>query len=470
MSRAAVNRVERPDAAFERMGLQGAGLRVDAASDTPAVAAPGLAGRCFLFLQGPASPFAYRLAQALRRRGARIVKVHLCGGDLVFWPGRARLYRGRLEDWPAYVARLMAEQGVSDLVLFGDCRPYHVPAVSAARVRGIGLHLLEEGYFRPGWITRERHGVNAHSDLPRTPERLRAAAGETPEPVRPRGAVSEPFARRAAWDVAWHAGHAALAPFFARYQRHTLVHPMVDYAGWLVRWFNAAAARERDRLAQAALVGRATYFLLPLQLEGDFQMRVHSSFGSVEEVAQRVLASFAATAPKAARLVVKRHPYDTRLPATRHMIARLIDAHGLKGRVLFLENGDIDTLVARSAGVVLVNSTTAIAALRHGRPLKVLGRATYDMPGLAHQGALDAFWTAPPPPDPALVRAYCRVVLARTQIAGGFFAPESIAQAVEGLVARMATEDRVAEDRAAQDEAADDRMAGDRMTGEAQPA
>lgn len=402
------------------------------------VAAEAFAGRCVLFLQGPASPFGIRLARALSRRGARIVKVHLCGGDLVFWPGRARLYRGRSEEWPAYVERLMVEEAVSDLVLFGDCRPYHAPAVKVGRARGVRLHLLEEGYVRPGWITCEEHGVNDHSDLPRAPDAVLAAASRAGEPVEGRAPLAEPFVRRAFWDVAWHAGHAALAPLFPRYRRHTLVHPARDYAGWLARWLTMAGAAQRDRVARARLRDGAPYFLLPLQLEGDYQMRVHSSFRSVEEVVRLVLASFARAAPADARLVVKRHPYDTSLPATGRMVARLADEHGIGARVVFIERGEIDALVAASAGVVLVNSTTALPALQHGRPLKVLGRATYDMPGLAHQGTLDAFWREAAPPDAALVRAYRRVVLARTQIPGGFFAPATIERAVEGLLARMA--------------------------------
>lgn len=405
-----------------------------------AVAADAFAGRCFLFLQGPASPFGIRLAQALKARGARIVKVHLCGGDLVFWSGRARLYRGRPEAWPAYVERLMIEEAVSDLVLFGDCRPYHAPAVKEGRARGLRLHLLEEGYVRPGWITCEAHGVNDHSDLPRTPEAVLEAASKIGEPVEGRVRLAEPFARRALWDVVWHVGHTALAPLFPRYRRHTLVHPARDYAGWLARWLTMAGAARRDRIAMARLGDGAPCFLLPLQLEGDYQMRVHSSFRSVEEVVRHVLASFARAAPRDARLVVKRHPYDTSLPATARMVARLAAEHGIGARVDFIERGDIEALVAASAGVVLVNSTTALPALQQGRPLKVLGRATYDMPGLAHQGALDAFWSEAAPPDAALVRAYRRLVLARTQVSGGFFAPATIERAVEGLLARMAAQ------------------------------
>lgn len=400
-------------------------------------------GRCFLFLQGPASPFGFRLARALSRRGARIVKVHLCGGDLVFWPARARLFRGRLEDWPDHLERLMAEESVSDVVLFGDCRPYHVPAVRLGHARGARLHLLEEGYVRPGWITCERRGVNAHSDLPRTPESLLETAASVAKPPA-RAALPEPFGRRALWDVAWHAGFAAFAPLFHRYRRHTLAHPAVDYAGWIVRWLSSSTAVRRDRVALARLGEGARYFLLPLQLEGDYQMRAHSDFRSVEEVVRLVLASFARSAPAGALLTVKRHPYDTSLPATRRMVARLAAEFGLTERVVFIEGGDIEPLVAASAGVVLVNSTTALQALRHAKPLKVLGHATYDMPGLAHQGPLGSFWHEVPVPDPKLVDAYRRVVVTNTQIAGGFFAPAAIDRAVAGLVARMAKEARPA--------------------------
>lgn len=396
-------------------------------------------GAVFLFLQGPASPFGHCLAQALRARGARIEKVHLCGGDVMFWPGRARLYRGALEAWPAYVERLLIEAGVTDLVLFGDCRPYHAPAIALARAGGIRLHLLEEGYVRPGRITRERAGVNAHSDLPRTPAAVRAQAAHLPEPVDP-APLPEPFAPRAVWDVRWHLGYFALAPLFARYRRHTLVHPARDYAGWVWRWAGSRAATRRDWQARARIAGGGPYFLFPLQLEGDFQMRVHSDFRSVEEVTRRVLASFAAAAPAEARLVVKRHPYDTGIPGSRRMVGRLAAEFGIGERVIFIEDGDIEPLVAASAGVVLVNSTTAMLALKHERPLKVLGRATYDMDGLSHQGPLDDFWCKGRQPDAELVAAYRRLVIARTQLDGGFFAPQAITRAVDSLIAQMVAE------------------------------
>ncbi|WP_458339329.1 capsular polysaccharide export protein, LipB/KpsS family, partial [Bordetella pertussis] len=35
--------------------------------------------------------------------------------------------------------------------------------VALARASGVRVHVFEEGYFRPHWVTLERGGVNAHS-------------------------------------------------------------------------------------------------------------------------------------------------------------------------------------------------------------------------------------------------------------------------------------------------------------------
>jgi capsular polysaccharide export protein len=44
-------------------------------------------------------------------------------------------------------------------------------------------------------------------------------------------------------------------------------------------------------------------------------------------------------------------------------------------------------VLAPAAGVVTVNSTAGLQALREGKPVVALGRALYDMPGLTFQGA-----------------------------------------------------------------------------------
>ena len=129
--------------------------------------APSHADRIFLFLQGPHGPFFGQLGGMLHTAGAGIWRVGFNMGDAVFWPDRARYvaYRGRGDEWPGFVAALLDEKAVTDLVVYGDTRPVHAAAIRAARARGITVHVFEEGYLRPYWVTYERGGANGHSPI-----------------------------------------------------------------------------------------------------------------------------------------------------------------------------------------------------------------------------------------------------------------------------------------------------------------
>jgi len=73
--------------------------------------------------------------------------------------------------------------------------------------------------------------------------------------------------------------------------------------------------------------------------------------------------------------------------------------------------------------VVVVNSTTGLQALEHHVPVKTLGEAIYDLPGLCHQGPLDAFWHEAPhsAPDRVLLRRFVSFLIARSQLNGSFY-------------------------------------------------
>lgn len=83
----------------------------------------------------------------------------------------------------------------------------------------------------------------------------------------------------------------------------------------------------------------------------------------------------------------------------------------------------LPTLLKHARGVVVVNSTTGLQALEHQVPVKALGEAIYDMPGLCHQGPLDAFWHAAPhsAPDRVLLRRFVSFLIARSQLNGSFY-------------------------------------------------
>ena len=147
---------------------------------------------------------------------------------------------------------------------------------------------------------------------------------------------------------------------------------------------------------------RPSYYLLPLQLESDYQIRTHSRFKSMAHVMQVVLESFARGAPSDSLLVIKLHPLDNGLSNFRKQARRITGRLGLGERVLVMDGGHLPTLISRSQGVVVVNSTSGLSALHHHRPVAVLGRAIFDVAGLTYQGDSTVSGAKRTPPDPEI--------------------------------------------------------------------
>ena len=394
--------------------------------------------RSFLFLQGPPGPFFARLADRLVADGHRVHRINFNGGDRVSWPGSATDYRGTSEDWPSFFDAFVAAHRVTDLVLFGDCRPLHRAAHGMATHRKLRIHVLEEGYIRPDWMTLELDGVNGNSTLSRDPKWYLAEARALP-PLPSFPPVPSSFDRRAREAVAYIT-HSVLQHWrFPHYRSHRPLPWMLELYGWFWRLAARGAARQRSGKVLEVL-GDAPYFAFPLQLNSDHQIRTHSPFGSMKVALDYVIESFARAAPAEVRLLIKEHPLDNGLINWRRLVAKSAAAHGVSDRVLLLEEGDVAQIVAHARGVVTINSTTGTLALSAGVPTAVLGQAVYHIAGITHQGPLDSFWQAPRPPRSELYDAFCRVLLDRCLIRGGFLSDEGLDLLVSGAVQRLVGE------------------------------
>jgi capsular polysaccharide export protein len=396
------------------------------------------APRSFLFLQGLASWFFDRFGRALAERGHAVYRVNFNGGDRLFWrlPGAVD-YRGGLDQWPAFLNRLLAEKQITDVILFGDCRPVHRLAIPVARGRALRVHVVEEGYLRPGWISFEEGGVNANSPLPRDPDWYREKATGLPA-WRDSPAPPESFARRAAEDMIYTAARLATAARYPHYRTHRVRHPLVEYAGWIGRLAGQCRAEREAVETIAALTDiGGLVFVFPLQLDGDYQIRLNSPLGGMRAVIEQVVASFARHALSDSRLLVKLHPLDDGLVDWARVVRQIAARGGVAERVMIIDGGAIETVLDHARAVVTINSTVGMTALAQGLPVIALGNAIYDLPGLTFRGTLDDFWRAPAPPDPQLYDAFRRVLAARSMIPGGFFSEAGLRLAVDAAVHRL---------------------------------
>lgn len=393
--------------------------------------------RTFLFLQGPPGPFFRKLGAELARKGHGVHRINLSGGDKRDWPEGATNYRGLMQDWPLFFDRFVQDHDVTDVVLFGDCRPVHVRATRLARLRKIHIHVFEEGYIRPDWMTLERDGVNGHSSFNRNPQAITAAAALLP-PLPDLPPITASFGRRAR-DSYWHyhnvvTGRLLLQfPFYTTHRGGSII---AEGLGWLRRFaLRSRRANQADRVLQE--IEGQRYFLFPMQLSNDYQIRSHSPFLSMAMALEYVLASFARHAPTEALLVIKEHPLDVGFRNWRKFIARRTAKHGLKGRVHHIDGGDLQELCENSAGMVCVNSTSGTLALAAATPVIVLGDAVYDVPGITHQGSLDDFWSNPETPDMALYDAFRKVLHAKCLVRGGIASQSAVRTLIRNSVKRL---------------------------------
>ncbi len=389
-----------------------------------------------------ATPFFGQLARHLQALGHEIHRINFSAGDAHFWPLRgARQFRRPMTEFAGYLEQVLQQEGITDLVLFGDHRPQHRIALTLARRLGLESHVFEEGYLRPHWITLERGGVNADSPLPRDPDWYRATAPRLPA-IGPLQPVSYRLADRVAYDLRYHFANLSNPLRFPHYQSHRPDTAAAEYAGWISRfsrapWHKGDAATHIDRLVSR----RTPFFLLPLQLNADTQIRVHSPFEDMVGVMEECLSSFAHHALPEQHLVIKNHPFDTGFVPYRRIIRAFAEHLGLDpGRIHYLEAGRLEQLLPHCLGTVVVNSTVGLTSLASGVPTCALGDALYDLPGLTHQAGLDSFWQRPAAVDRELFTAFRKTLIHTTQVNGGFYNLADIDLAVNGCLRLMETE------------------------------
>ncbi|NWG45596.1 MAG: hypothetical protein HXY25_03500, partial [Alphaproteobacteria bacterium] len=306
--------------------------------------------RHFLLIQGPFGPFFRRLATALEAHGATVTKIHLNGCDVWDWglrPGAVR-YTGTPEGWSAWIAATLASRGVTDLVVYGDCQAYHRAAIEMARRSGVRVHVFEQGYLRPHWITLEEEGVNAYSRLPRDPAFFLAAPDAPAPAIAPTGNVTRAAVAKT---IAANLALYAFSGLFPGYRNPYFCAPARQAVGHTRRYFRTRVGRRwRDARIAALIEESRPFYLALMQRPGDSQLTCHSDYHAADDFAEACIASFARHAPPNTRLVFKCHPLDPGLHDHVAMLDSLARKHDVTGRVIFVDGGVLADMLRKTNG------------------------------------------------------------------------------------------------------------------------
>ena len=431
-----------------------------------------LAGRRFLIVTAPFGPFGRSLAEQLTAEGASVARMLFNAGDAAYWRrSGAQPYTGDVRRWPARLARMVLDQGLTDLIVFGEGGPYNQGVLSQARklkalveehrataandadspaaqtpaarepdVRAaassghpLRIWVLENGYFRPDWITVEENGVNASSGLPR--ERT---AYDPPIPeMLPTRRVGRILPHHVINISLYHAAQPLGRLVFRRYVYPYTQSPWLQFVGHVRRYLQLAFRSSADTDAQV-IRARGPFFLACLQREGDAQLLRYSHYADNTAFLAEVLSSFAKHADAGTRLVIKNHPLDPGLVDLARMTHVLAVERGIADRVDFIDGGNLAALCRASSGMVVNNSSAALSALGFSTPVKVLGEAFFDIDGLTDQQPIDGFWTNPSPPEDDLYKRFKAHVINRTQVNGNYHEPKALKPTARALARRFA--------------------------------
>ena len=397
--------------------------------------------RRFLFLQGPHGWFFNRLARMLRASGARVWRVGFNPGDALFWRDKAQYipFDQPPDSWGDFLRDCLQRHDITDIALYGDVRPIHAEAIAIARKAGITVHIFEEGYLRPYWITYERDGSNGHSALmdisvPQMRRALKKYELELPDPPAHWGDMRQHIF----YGAIYHFCVMALNRRYRHFRPHRDLTVAQEFKLYLRRlWLMPLHSLQRRVTTWRVRNGGFPYHLVLLQLEHDSSFRAHGPFDSQTEFLQLVFEGFARGAAPHHHLVIKAHPLEDDRAPLRQTIAELTERHRLQGRVHYLRGGKLAALLNHARSAVTVNSTAAQQVLWRGTPLKIFGRAVYDKPEFVSKQPMDDFFARPKRPDARAYRDYRHFLLETSQVPGGYYSLGGRRQLMRHLVDMM---------------------------------
>ncbi|EAJ7223878.1 capsule biosynthesis protein [Campylobacter coli] len=375
-------------------------------------------GKTVLLLQGPVGTFFHRLAIKMEKNKTKVLKLNFNGGDFFFYPNGKRCKCDE-KDLENFYENFFKEKKIDAIVMYNDCRLIHAKAIKVARKLGIGIWIFEEGYLRPYCITFEKDGVNANSSLPRDKNFYLSCNILTKESIKeiPGGFKFMAFSAFLYWLFSF-----LLAPFFNNKLHHRTLFPFE-----FLFWFRSLYRKYLYKLTEKKLNQKIyslekKYFLAILQVYNDTQIKHHYK-KSIEEFIEELILSFANHARAKSYLVFKHHPMDRGYRNYSKLINELSQKYHVEGRIFYVHDTYLPTLLKNALGCITINSTVGLSAILEGCPTKVCGNAFYNFEGLAYPKKLQFFWREAHAykPNPSLVINFKNYLLNTNQFNGNFY-------------------------------------------------
>lgn len=393
-----------------------------------------------ILLQGPVGPFFKYLGKGLRANGFRTLKINFNMGDVLYTHGSGTLlFRDTPERWKAWFTEFLRGNRPKCIILFGDQRIYHRHAIAACNDNKIDVWCMEEGYIRPDYVTFERGGNNAASATSLSQANIADEEIDRAAEVPIKGSSFGVMGRAAAfYYISMSLGHFMVSNYVHHRNRGLLT----EIFFWLRNLYRKWRRVISNAHAALNLLEHhdAKFFIVALQVHDDMNLVSHGNGWSMEMLIEATIRSFALHAAADELLLIKCHPLDRGHWTYDTIVSEMATLANVSDRVRLIDDSPLGLLLRHARGMVIVNSTSGILALRIGCPVFVLGEALYRRQGLVQfgdQAALDQFWVNPTVPDPATSRRFLSEMKLTTQVNGSLYQKEYFGITIKAMIKRI---------------------------------
>jgi len=256
------------------------------------------------------------------------------------------------------------------ITMHNDLRWQHALAIEVCKDLGIRYLITERGIFRPNTTTIEFMGVNGYSSLPKDKEFYKNYNIEEKELEGYKVSV---------WKM------LKIDIGFAFF---IMLNKLADVLGLnskiknkkysLSKYLEIFVRQKFGRKATNEIDTAKAYVFIPLQVNTDTQVLVHSDFKDIQEFISLVEKEFYSLYSDIT-LAFKVHPME------RGLVNYKYDSRSL------VVDGDTTELVKNSKCVVTINSTVGFEAIQQYKKVLVLGSAFFKIDGIAVCSSKESF-------------------------------------------------------------------------------
>ena len=380
-----------------------------------------------LLLQGPMGSFFNRLDKRFQKAGAYTFRIGLNAGDELFSKKKNfTSFKLKPDKWEYFIQKYYIKNSINTVFIFGDCRFYQKIASKVAKALNIDVYVFEEGYIRPNFVTLEKYGVNAFSQIPRKTSFYKNFK-VTKKLQKEMGKVKKfnfTFYKLAAEAIAYYIISSIFRAKYPNYVHHRCFSVKEEFRVGCTNFFR----KQRNRVTEWGMNKEfmtkyhKKYFFVPLQTYGDFQILEHSTFNTIEHFIAEIITSFTNNASKESYIVFKHHPVDRGKKDYTQFIMAISKMLGVENRVLIVWDTHLPTMLKNAIGTIVVNSTVGLSSLYHNTPTLCLGNAIYDIKGLTSKGmGLNEFWQGYKEVDSKLFQKFRAYLISTTQVNDSFY-------------------------------------------------